>query len=176
VSCCCCCWRCSWPLLLPLEAVWLVDVLFALFGVNIWLFWLLLELDTPDWLLDEEEEEPCGEWLWWLWCELAAVPLWWWWWWLVKLLWWLWWSFSSFKLPVLLLLLPLSFIRESSSGEHEDESSSRLEWFRRCCWSPLLELLPPDVELLPPLLFIFCCCLDFSCWRHFARRFLNHTY
>jgi len=69
-------------------------------------------------------------------------------------------------------LLP-SLITESSSGEHDDESSSRFEWLSKW-WSPELaeELLlePPDelfADLEP--------CLDFSCWRHLARRFLNQT-
>lgn len=83
------------------------------------------------------------------------------------------WSFESeadrlFKLPTsepTPLLPEPSLIRLSSSGEHELESSSRLEWLSKWCSLPELpeELLPPFDDL------------DFSCWRHLARRFLNQT-
>lgn len=70
---------------------------------------------------------------------------------------------------------------EPESPWHDDEdeaSSSRLElWLRRLWLELLFELLPVDDGWLLLLLeWDFCDCFDFSCWRHFARRFLNHTF
>jgi hypothetical protein len=98
-----------------------------------------------------------------------------------------WSSFLNSLRLLLLAPLPLplplvsSLISESSSGEHDDESSSRLLWFRRWCWSceplptPELLVLPPDDELLPLLVLILALCLDFSCCLHLALLFLNQT-
>lgn len=88
------------------------------------------------------------------------------------------WSFKSeadrlFKLPTsepTPLLPEPSLIKLSSSGEHELESSSRLEWLSKWCSLPEL----PEELFEPPELLPFDD-LDFSCWRHLARRFLNQT-
>ena len=74
------------------------------------------------------------------------------------------WSFRSVLRLFSSVVAPWLFsclIIESSSGEHEELSSSRFEWLSR--WWSLPELpdeleLPPEL-LLPPL----DDCLDFSC-------------
>lgn len=71
---------------------------------------------------------------------------------------------DRFVRPCSELLLVSLLMSESSSGEHDEESSSKFEWLRRWCSPELADelLLEPPDELFAAELDLEPC-FDFSC-------------